>query len=62
MRTVGVGEKDEISFENPGDYELITMNLIGPNIQNSSGAGVNKIYGIQLIYTNFSIYEDFYSN
>ena len=62
MRTVQVGDKDEISYSNPGDFELLSINLIGPPILSSSGAFQNKIYALQLVYTNFSIYEDIYSN
>ena len=62
MRTLKVGEKDIITNENPGEYELITMNLIGPPIKTSSGTFRNKIYSLMLIYSNFSVYEDLYSN
>ena len=62
MRVIEVGAKDEISFENPGEYELLSMNLIGPPIKSKSGTFQNKFYSLHKIYTNFSIYEDIYSN
>ena len=62
MRTLYVGEKNVISTENPGEYELIRMNLIGPPVKTSSETFENKVYSIMLVYSNFSIFEDLYSN
>ena len=63
MRTVQIGDKDEISFENPGDYELLAMRLYGPPKKKLDGTIQLKApLSLHLIYTNFSIFEDLYSN
>ena len=62
MRTIHIGEKKEISVEHPGEYELILMNLISSPIRSSSGQFRSKSYSLMLMYSNFSIYEDLYSN
>ena len=62
MRTLQVGDKNVITIENPGEYELIRMNLIGPPVKTNTGTFQNKVYSLMLIYSNFSVYEDIYSN
>lgn len=62
MRTIDIGEKRTVSYEFPGDYELIRMNLISAPILTNSNKFYNKTYSLQFVYTNFSIYEDLYSN
>ena len=62
MRTIAIGEKQDVSIEHPGEYELVLMNLISPPIRTSSGEFRSKSYSIMLMYSNFSIYEDMYSN
>ena len=62
MRKVQIGEKQEISVEHPGEYELILMNLISSPIRTSDGLFRNKSYSLMLMYSNFSVYEDLHSN
>ena len=62
MRTIAIGEKQDVSIEHPGEYELLLMNLISSPIRTSSGEFRSKSYSIMLMYSNFSIYEDMYSN
>ena len=45
-----------------GDYELITLWLESPKTFDENNNPLFKQYVLDLIYTNFSIYEDLYSN
>jgi len=62
MRTIFSKTKKEDLFpEQIGDYELISLMLESP--RDDKGTGIKfKQYGLDFIYTNFSIYEDLYSN
>ena len=62
MRTIFSKTKKEDLFpEQIGDYELISLMLESP--RDDKGEDIRfKQYGLDFVYTNFSIYEDLYSN
>jgi len=62
MRTIFSKTKKEDLFpEQIGDYELISLMLESP--RDDKGEGIKfKQYGLDFVYSNFSIYEDLYSN
>lgn len=63
MRTVFERSiKKDFFPEEVGDYELITLWLESPRIIGEDGNPIFKQYMLDLIYTNFSVYEDLYSN
>lgn len=45
-----------------GDYELLSLLLESPRIPVAGKDPIFKQYKLDLIYTNFSIFEDLYSN
>lgn len=62
MRIVRIGPKKNLIPENIGDYELLELNLISPPYKKSNGEFLKKKISIVLLYSNFSIYENIYSN
>ena len=45
-----------------GDYELLSLFLESPRIPIEGKDPIFKQYKLDLVYTNFSIFEDLYSN
>lgn len=68
MRTIfSETKRDDLFPDQLGDYELISLFLESPRrkdgFDSSSLVGKEfKQYALHLVYTNFSIYEDIYSN
>lgn len=54
MRKKAIGIKENISFINPGDFELLGLTLFGK--ENADGKRIQ--IELPLIYSNFSVYED----
>lgn len=62
MRTIFAETKREELFPDQlGDFELISLFIESPRNQNGSEISF-KQYALNLVYSNFSIYEDLYSN
>lgn len=60
MRFLNVGDKNA-QPEVGKDYELFEITLMSPKID-SGGSQVRKAYSLNLVYSQFSIFEDIYSN
>lgn len=54
--------RSEIYPDLVGDYELISLILESPRVEVENGSPMYKQLSLDLVYTNFSIYEDIYSN